>query len=395
LWFNAVAAQPIVNQSQAQSLIGQLNSDYGPPGLQVPVDQTLALVGGDVLLEGGRLTAAGGRIELGSVTGVGQVSLSQSGNGFVLGYDSINDFGPIALSNGAFVDVSGKGGGEIQILGGRLEMTQSSKIWADTLGAENGKEVLVRATEVVLSESSSLSASVADTGTGGNLRIDTGRLLVRSGSQVQASTFGEGKGGSLLVTASESVELIGTSPDGRFGSGLFTQSGRSGDAGDLTIDTPRLLVRDGAVVAAGTFGDGDSGNLNINTGRLLVLDGGQIVALTQGVASGGNLNINASESVEVMGTTIDGLPSQIIAASGSISRSDLGQLEIEIAGPGGNLTIYTGELTVKDSAQVSVNSNTSGDAGNLVVEAGSIFLNNEGKLTANSDAAQGVTLFYR
>jgi filamentous hemagglutinin family protein len=91
LWFNAVAAQPIVNQSQAQSSIDQLNSDDGPPGLQVPAGQTLALVGGDVLLEGGNLTAAGGRIELGSVAGVGQVSLTQTGNSFVLGYDSIND----------------------------------------------------------------------------------------------------------------------------------------------------------------------------------------------------------------------------------------------------------------------------------------------------------------
>jgi filamentous hemagglutinin family protein len=85
LWSNAVAAQPIVNQSQAPSLIDQLNSAGLSPGLQVPDGRTLALVGGDVLLEGGRLTAAAGRIELGSVAGVGQVSLTQSGNGFVLG----------------------------------------------------------------------------------------------------------------------------------------------------------------------------------------------------------------------------------------------------------------------------------------------------------------------
>ncbi|NJO51592.1 MAG: filamentous hemagglutinin N-terminal domain-containing protein, partial [Leptolyngbyaceae cyanobacterium RM2_2_4] len=110
LWFNAVAAQPIVNQSQAPSSFGQPNSDDGSPGLQVQPGRTLALVGGNVLLEGGNLTAAGGRIELGSVTGVGQVSLTQIGNSFVLGYDEIHDFGNISLSNGAFVDASGEGG---------------------------------------------------------------------------------------------------------------------------------------------------------------------------------------------------------------------------------------------------------------------------------------------
>ena len=87
--FNAIAAQPILNQSQAASVIGQPNSNNGSPGLQVRAGQTLGLVGGDVRLEGGNLTAAGGRIELGSVAGIGEVSLTQMGNRFVLGYDSI------------------------------------------------------------------------------------------------------------------------------------------------------------------------------------------------------------------------------------------------------------------------------------------------------------------
>jgi filamentous hemagglutinin family protein len=247
LWFNAVAAQPIVNRSQAPSPIGQPNSDDGSPGLQVRPGRTLALVGGDVRLEGGNLTAAGGRIELGSVAGVGQVSLTRTGNSFVLGYDSINNFGNIWLSNGAFVDVSGEGGGDIQIRGRRLEMTQSSNIWANTLGAENAGEILVRATEVVLSESSLLRVDVAPTatGTGGDIRIDTGRLLMRDGAQVSAITFGSGKGSSLQITASDSVELICTSADGQRPSGLGVQSAGTGDAGDLRIDTRRLLVRMG------------------------------------------------------------------------------------------------------------------------------------------------------
>ncbi|MEG3845252.1 filamentous hemagglutinin N-terminal domain-containing protein, partial [Microcoleus sp. herbarium14] len=98
LWFNSMAAGPIVNRSQAPSSIDRPNSGGLPPGLQVQQSRTLALVGGNVLLESGRLTAAGGRIELGSVAGVGEVSLSLSGNNFVLGYDSINNFGNISLS---------------------------------------------------------------------------------------------------------------------------------------------------------------------------------------------------------------------------------------------------------------------------------------------------------
>jgi filamentous hemagglutinin family protein len=397
LWFNAVAAQPIVNRSQAPSLINQPNSDDGSPGLQVRSGRTLALIGGDVLLEGGRLTAAGGRIELGSVAGVGEVNLSQSGNNFVLGYDSINNFGNISLSNGAFVDASGEGGGDVQIRGAQLEMTQGSAIFANTLGAENGGEVLVFAAEVILSESSFLIAGVAPTGTGtgGDLRIDTRRLLVQGGAQVSASTFGSGQGGSLQITARDSVEVIGRSADGQTGSGLFAQSQGSGEgeAGDLRIDTGRLLVRDGAQVSAGTRGQGqggslqitatdsvevigtsangrvvsglftssqgsgEAGDLRIDTGRLLVRDGAQVSASTRGQGQGGSLQITATDSIEVIGRSADGQ-----RGSGLFAQS-------QGSGDAGSLRIDAGRLLVRDGAQVSTSTFGSGQGGSLQIRA--------------------------
>ncbi len=398
LWFNAVAAQPIVNRSQAPSPIGQPNSAGLSPGLQVPVGRTLALVGGNVLLEGGNLTAAQGRIELGSVAGVGQVSLTQTGNGFVLGYDSINDFGNIWLSNGAFVDASGEGGGGIQIRGARLEMTQGSNIWADTLGAQNGQGVLIRAPEVGLSGNSALSAAVTRTGTGagGDLTIDTGRLLVQGGAQVGATTRGLGKGGNLQISASDSVEVIDTRPDAQSPTGLFTQSFGSGEGGDLRIDTQRLLVQGGAQVSSGTFygsgkggslqiiasdsvevigttangqfpsglfassqgSGGDAGNLTIDTGRLLVKGGAQVSASTRGSGNGGSLLLTASDSVEVIGESANGqFPSGLFA-------------DTRGSGNAGNLTIDTRRLLVRGGAQVGTGTKGgSGNGGSLQITA--------------------------
>jgi large exoprotein involved in heme utilization and adhesion len=182
LFFNAVAAGAIVNQSHAQSLIGQPNSLGGPVGLQVPAGQTLALIGGNVAIEGGNLTAAGGRIELGSVAGVGEVSLSQIGNRWLYGYDKIEAFGNIRLEGGAFVDASGEGGGDVQIQGAQLELTQGSLIYADTLGSGDGGEIVVRTTKTVaLRDKSVIRVAVFGSGTGGDLTIATGRLLVRDG----------------------------------------------------------------------------------------------------------------------------------------------------------------------------------------------------------------------
>ena len=400
LWFNAVVAQPIVNRSQAPSPINQPNSDDSPPGLQVPVGQTLALVGGDVFLEGGRLTAAAGRIELGSVAGGGQVSLSQSENGFVLGYDSINDFGNISLSNGAFVDASGEGGGDIQIRGARLEMTQSSNIWADTLGTENGGEVLVRTTEVVVSEVSVLTADVSGTGTGGNLTIDTRRLLVRDGAGVSASTFGEGNAGNLSVTATERIEVSGSDRQGISDIRAQVEEGATGDGGNLTLETGQLLVSQGGEIDVSTLGAGNAGQLKINATEIELIgispsdgspsglfatvssnatgNGGDVTIQTQGlrIISGaslsvstfgkgdaGNLSVTATERIELSGSDRQGNSSGIGA-----------QVEEGATGKGGNLTLETPQLSLSQGSQIGVSTFGTGNGGQLKVNATEIEL---------------------
>ena len=354
--------------------------------------RTLGLIGGNVLLEGGNLTAAGGRIELGSVMGVGEVSLTPSGNRFVLGYDAINSFGNISLSNGAFVDASGEGGGDIQLRGGRLEM-QNSDIWADTLGAGNGKEVLVRVPEIDLSDSF-LTAEVYGTGGGGNLTIDTGRLLVRDGAVVSAATRGEGNGGRLQINADDSVKAIGTPANGEFPTGFTAESTGSGDAGDLTINTGCLLISDGAGISTSTFstgngaslhivasdsveiigtsidgrfisgltaqsaGSGDAGDLTIVTGRLLVSDRLQVSNATLDTGNSASLHIVASDSVDVIGPSVDGRFTSILTTQ-SLGNS----------GEAGDLTIETGRLLVSDGAQVSTNTRGEGNGGSLKITA--------------------------
>jgi filamentous hemagglutinin family protein len=415
--FNAIAAQPILNQSQAASLISQPNSNGGSPGLQVRAGQTLGLIGGDVRLEGGNLTAAGGRIELGSVASVGEVSLSQMGNRFVLGYDSIAEFGDISLSEKAFVDASGEGGGDVQIRAARLGMRQGSFIFADTLGASPGGEVLVKTTEsVTLSEGSRLTAEVVGTGTGGNLTIDTPRLLVQGRAVVSASTydagdagnltletgellvsqggfiavatFGEGNGGELTVNANQ-IELID--------SGVLASVGpnATGDGGDVTISTQGLRIKDGANLSASTSGKGNSGdltvratdkievmgspqgnsstiraqvnsgakgnggNLTLETGELLVSQGGQISVSTLGEGNGGQLNVNATQ-IELIGTNPinNRFPNGLFASVGD-----------NATGTGGNVTVSTQGLRIKDGANLSASTSGKGNAGNLRVVA--------------------------
>jgi filamentous hemagglutinin family protein len=417
-------------------------------GLRVEPNQTLALVGGDIFLEGATLKTAGGRIELGSLGDNSFVSLTPINKGFSLGYEGTSDFKNIQLSQRAAVDASGLGAGDIYIKGKRVTITGGSQIESSTLGAVSGGSLVVNATELLklIGRNSALGAVVYQNaiGDGGSLTINTNKLLVEDGAQVDTTTFGAGKGGNLIVNATDSIQLIGigdgftsglfassigegdagnltihtsklllqdgaqvsttisgTGKGGNlivnatdsvqligigngFTSGLFASSSGEGDAGNLIINTSKLLLQDGAQVSSDTFGAGDAGDLTINTNKLVLQDGSQISSGTRGAGKGGNLTVNATVSIQVIGIDADGFPSGLFTPSEG--EGDAGDLTINTnklvlqdgsqitsgtrgAGDAGDLTINTDQLLVQDGSQVSTGTFSAGKGGNLTVNA--------------------------
>ena len=121
LFFNAVNSQAeIINRSIASNIVLEavLNGTVNPSTkeLRVPDGKSLFLVGGNLTLDGGFIGAPSGRIELGSVAGIGSVSINDTEKGLTLGYENVNKFGEIKLSNSANISVGGENGGNIQKL---------------------------------------------------------------------------------------------------------------------------------------------------------------------------------------------------------------------------------------------------------------------------------------
>jgi len=104
-----------------------LRGNSSDVGLQVQPQQTLAIVGGDVSLEGGVVTAQAGRIELGSVDN-GLVKIEPTNSGWSLGYEGVSTFKDIQLGGRSLVDASGGGGSSIQIQGRKLQLGDSSLV---------------------------------------------------------------------------------------------------------------------------------------------------------------------------------------------------------------------------------------------------------------------------
>ena len=391
-------------------------------GLKVQPNQTLALVGGDVSLEGATLKTPGGRIELASVTGVGLVSLTPTSKGFSLGYDQVQNFGNIQLSQQAAVDSSGEGGGDIQVWGKSVTLTNGSQIEASTLGVEQGSNLVVNAQDSVqligISADKKFPSGLfanaypSVTGAAGNLTINTRELLVRDGGQVSASTYGAGNAGNITVRA-DSVQLIGASSiDPQSRSTLLSETYSTGAAGNLTINTRELLVQNGAYVGARTYSAGNAGNLTVNansvqltgnsprgaasaliatsekgaTGaagnltinisKLSLEDGAQVSAGTWGPLKGGNLTVRA-DSVQVIGI-------------GTSSVSSLNTNAFSTAtGAAGNLTINTRELLVQNGGEVSAIAYGVGNAGNITVQADYVRLIGASSMNSSSTNGNG------
>jgi large exoprotein involved in heme utilization and adhesion len=179
------------------------------------------------------------------------------------------------------------------------------------------------------------------------LIINTRRLIVRDGAQVDSGTATSGKGGTLQITASESVEVIGESADGSSG-GLFAGSEGSGDAGDLRINTGRLILRDEAVISSRSRGEGLAGDINITVRDTLQANNGTIrTDSTQ--SRGGTITITAGDirlfgDSDIRSNVASGADSGgniTLTANSILAFDDSDILAFARDGRGGDITLKT------------------------------------------------------
>ncbi|MDJ0618100.1 MAG: filamentous hemagglutinin N-terminal domain-containing protein [Calothrix sp. MO_192.B10] len=418
---------------------GFLNTRNRTAGLQVADGKSLVLIGGDIQLNGGNLTAKSGRVDLLSVNN-SEVSLVNS-NGQIKPEPTQGiNYGNIELINAASVDTSGISAGDIQVQGKNVFLKDGSALVTNTTG--NGVDGIlnVKATELFqvsgISASgkmvSSLYADVAPgaTGSGGRININTKGLLINDGGLISSGTSGFGNAGTLIVKA-EDIQLIGISPPGVNGfslgpSGLISivAPGATGNSGDLSIETGSLRVADGAVITTNTLGVGNAGNLNIKaknvevtggsnrstsnisasvskssgkggnvlieTGKLRLINGGQITTITTGTGEAGNTDIRAN-SVELVG-------SKFLKLLNQSRNSGLFANAVKKDGQGGDLSVTADRIILRDGATIDASNffpNDSenlrgfagtGSAGNININSPFILLENQATITANTNA---------
>ena len=275
-------------------------------------------------------------------------------------------------------------------------------------GSGNGGNIEVTTSEVSLSGLGGIDSSTVGMGNAGNINIHSDRVFVKEGAIISANGRGVGDGGEIYINSTEFIEVSDrqnsfSNPDRPpTPGGIISDVGIDAlsNGGNITLETGRLTITNGALIANGTKGFGDAGNIRINATELVELSdrgtrrtpsqivsaarrnttgsGGQIEIRTKNLSvrdgatinvgaesagNAGNIIIFATENIEIIGNSSQEMPSTISAQVGQ-----------RATGEGGDIEVTAQYLEIKDGGQISASTLGAGKGGSVTVEVHEIIL---------------------
>jgi filamentous hemagglutinin family protein len=321
---------------------------------------------GDIDLEVGSLSlSSGARIlaapaSLNSTGQGGRISIQATDSVLIQGRDLI-----FSQVSGIFNDTFGsKNAGPVVISTPLLEMSDG-RIQAGTLGVGNGADISVAADLVSLTNGALIRTPTLGLGNGGNLNLTARSLEITGGASLSSFTDRSGHAGNITVHALESLVFGG--PDARgnaSGIGNTASPGSTGNAGNVTIDSPVIAVNGGRVTTASS-GSGNAGNITIQAGALMLDQGGTLTASTEGNGAGGNIQVSGRQ----------------------VSLANDAQLVSSTSGSGraGNITVNVSEaVTMSTGSVIGSNGFGNGDLGEIQIAAKSLHVTEDAGISSSS-----------
>ncbi|MEM8502239.1 MAG: filamentous hemagglutinin N-terminal domain-containing protein [Cyanobacteria bacterium P01_D01_bin.1] len=431
-----VEASTISVRSNGRDIVDDISFDElsSDVGLAVAPVQTLALIGGNVEVEGGILRSAGGRVEIGGVR-EGIVTLSSENRGLSFDYQSVGEFGDIDFSQLSLVEALSPS--QIRIVGRDIILRDGSLVFMRSFDRESPGQIEVdAASSLQIGQSSRPETLVSGmisqnlgSENGADISVDAPQVTVQNGGQVLANAYALGSSGNLTINALDSLQVDGfssvaedipssitTNALGPGRSGLFTVSAGDiritsgaqigaiagiGIPGNVEITAENITV-EGALptllkpsfLGIATAGTGGSGQLVVSTDTLQVIDGGAVGTTSIGSADAGDTFIRADDFIEVSGSFPNAINPSSLDSSVTVINP-ITQLIARVSPPtpltgnAGNLSIIAPEILIRDGGAVRVQNDGSGDAGDLGITANQLRLESGGTMTAATSGGQG------
>ena len=253
-------------------------------GLEVNPGETLALIGGNVILENmAGITAPEGVVELGGISAAGTITID--GNGDFIYPESISK-SDVSLTEDSLIEVRGNNGGFININASNLLLSGQSKIFAGI--AENGGTIDSQAGDITINATNSVKL--------------IGNDLGRPGLGTEINNH------------------VGTVPDRR--ANRDEPSNASGNGGSIKVNTNLLEISDQARIFANSYDRGNSGNVVLNTNDIIINGGAFGSLIFEGIGDAGDVIVNNTNDVVL--NEFSNIQSQVLNGG----EGDVGAIEI-------------------------------------------------------------------
>ncbi len=293
----------------------------------------------------------------------GNISLDVSE---LIAIGGISQINPAAFSAIASITLADGKSGDIFVSTKELSVLDGAAIAGTSFSSGNGGNISINAQSIEVKGSgeglfvdSTIASSAFGKGDGGSININTGSLTVDEDASINTTSNNSGNASNITIFATESVRVINKSslesnvllPNGLLQIIFNLPKVPSGNGGNVTINTPLLLVTDEGKVNVSSLGTGDAGILKVNA-DLIKLDNLGRLSATTAFGEGGDISLR-SQSLQMRRESI-------------ISTSAGG------AGNGGNITINTDTLAALENSDISANAENS-FGGKVLINAEGIF----------------------
>jgi filamentous hemagglutinin family protein len=347
---------------------------------------------GDIFISGGNLSiTSGGTVNARSFSSAdtGSININIDDSINLDGYSPLN---PAIISSININSFNSGDSGELNVFAQNVSITNGGSLVSSNFSSGKGSEIEINVTgnlvvsgfDREIASPSAVGNTSTRTGNSGNLTINVANLSIFNGGVIGTSTLAQGSGGQLTINASQSIEISGTKPELRLVSAI--RSGApvynailrqflgvpdrpSGDSGSVIVNSPILIVTDGAEVGVSNQGLGNSGSLQINADQIFLDTKGNINAFSAS-GQGGNIELNLGDS--------------LLLRNGSfISAEAMGTLNAQTMVNGGNIDIDTPLITLLENSKINANS-LAGNGGNIQIDTQGLFTFGDESISASS-----------
>jgi filamentous hemagglutinin family protein len=236
-------------------------------------------------------------------------------------------------------------GGTIEIEADQIVLKDNAVIQSAPLSAIKGGHIVIKANHDLTLSNSDINAAafaIQEQIALGNtepthIEITAPRIKLNQKSNIANTALGVQQGGLITITG---VEELSIADSAIFSSGGKVMETKASNSGGITIQADKIILTEGAAIAASNRSGGQAGQINIAAQQLVLKTGSVIESVTLGSGSGGSIDITVSDHLTIAGepATTTGIATLSSAA--------------EQAGNAGDITIQAGIVTI-DKGSIS------------------------------------------